>query len=162
MSKLVAFAAIQGGYNVVSQVEGEYQRALEQLQEALQVVLRRTNLSSSIALRNERAWLHLGFAREYLKPASKHHDPVKALEHLQIDQVAYSSQLPNRITSQNGRRWTDDNGEEHYVSLYTLLIEPEIMNIYDIQMKEGRSFSENFNNNNGKYIKSRYNSRPSR
>src|SRR5210317_2487229 len=29
MSKLVAFAAIQGGYNVVSQVEGEYQRALD-------------------------------------------------------------------------------------------------------------------------------------
>ncbi len=29
MSKLVAFAAIQGGYNVVSQVEGEYKRALE-------------------------------------------------------------------------------------------------------------------------------------
>ncbi|MBF0226343.1 MAG: CO dehydrogenase/CO-methylating acetyl-CoA synthase complex subunit beta [Desulfobacterales bacterium] len=29
MSKLVAFAAIQGGYNVVSQVEGEYRTALE-------------------------------------------------------------------------------------------------------------------------------------
>ena len=29
MSKLVAFAAIQGGYNIVSQVEGEYKRALE-------------------------------------------------------------------------------------------------------------------------------------
>jgi acetyl-CoA synthase len=29
MSKLVAFAAIQGGYNVVSQVEGEYKRALD-------------------------------------------------------------------------------------------------------------------------------------
>ncbi|MBF0100096.1 MAG: CO dehydrogenase/CO-methylating acetyl-CoA synthase complex subunit beta [Desulfobacterales bacterium] len=29
MSKLVAFAAIQGGYKVVSQVEGEYQKALE-------------------------------------------------------------------------------------------------------------------------------------
>jgi acetyl-CoA synthase len=29
MSKLVAFAAIQGGYNVVSQVEGEYQKALD-------------------------------------------------------------------------------------------------------------------------------------
>jgi len=29
MSKLVAFAAIQGGYKVVSQVEGEYQKALD-------------------------------------------------------------------------------------------------------------------------------------
>jgi acetyl-CoA synthase len=29
MSKLVAFAAIQGGYKVVSTVEGEYQKALE-------------------------------------------------------------------------------------------------------------------------------------
>ncbi|MEJ2284104.1 MAG: hypothetical protein P8X85_10970, partial [Desulfobacterales bacterium] len=29
MSKLVAFAAIQGGYNIVSQVEGEYKRALD-------------------------------------------------------------------------------------------------------------------------------------
>jgi len=29
MSKLVAFAAIQGGYNVVSQVEGAYQKALD-------------------------------------------------------------------------------------------------------------------------------------
>lgn len=29
MSKLVAFAAIQGGYNIVSQVEGEYKKALE-------------------------------------------------------------------------------------------------------------------------------------
>ena len=29
MSKLVAFAAIQGGYNVVSKVEGEYKKALE-------------------------------------------------------------------------------------------------------------------------------------
>ena len=29
MSKLVAFAAIQGGYKVVSQVEGEYQQALD-------------------------------------------------------------------------------------------------------------------------------------
>ncbi len=29
MSRLVAFAAIQGGYNVVSKVEGEYQQALE-------------------------------------------------------------------------------------------------------------------------------------
>ncbi|MDX9785864.1 MAG: acetyl-CoA decarbonylase/synthase complex subunit alpha/beta [Desulfobacterales bacterium] len=29
MSKLVAFAAIQGGYNIVSKVEGEYQKALE-------------------------------------------------------------------------------------------------------------------------------------
>jgi acetyl-CoA synthase len=29
MSKLVAFAAIQGGYNIVSQVEGEYRKALE-------------------------------------------------------------------------------------------------------------------------------------
>jgi hypothetical protein len=28
MSRLVAFAAIQGGYNVVSQVEGEYKKAL--------------------------------------------------------------------------------------------------------------------------------------
>ncbi len=29
MSKLVAFAAIQGAYNIVSKVEGEYKRALE-------------------------------------------------------------------------------------------------------------------------------------
>ncbi len=29
MSRLVAFAAIQGGYNIVSQVEGEYQKALD-------------------------------------------------------------------------------------------------------------------------------------
>ncbi len=29
MSKLVAFAAIQGGYNIVSKVEGEYQKALD-------------------------------------------------------------------------------------------------------------------------------------
>jgi len=29
MSKLVAFAAIQGAYNIVSQVEGEYKKALE-------------------------------------------------------------------------------------------------------------------------------------
>ena len=29
MSKLVAFAAIQGGYNIVSKVEGEYKKALE-------------------------------------------------------------------------------------------------------------------------------------
>ena len=29
MSKLVAFAAIQGGYNIVSKVEGLYKRALE-------------------------------------------------------------------------------------------------------------------------------------
>ena len=29
MSRLVAFAAIQGGYNIVSKVEGKYQRALE-------------------------------------------------------------------------------------------------------------------------------------
>ena len=29
MSRLVAFAAIQGGYNIVSKVEGEYKRALE-------------------------------------------------------------------------------------------------------------------------------------
>ena len=29
MSKLVAFAGIQGGYKVVSQVEGEYRNALE-------------------------------------------------------------------------------------------------------------------------------------
>ncbi len=32
MSKLVAFAAIQGAYNIVSQVEGEYKRALETFQ----------------------------------------------------------------------------------------------------------------------------------
>ncbi|MBW1994056.1 MAG: hypothetical protein JRI77_06340, partial [Deltaproteobacteria bacterium] len=29
MSKLVGFAAIQGGYNIVSKVEGLYRRALE-------------------------------------------------------------------------------------------------------------------------------------
>ena len=29
MSNLVAFAAIQGGYNIVSKVEGEYKRALD-------------------------------------------------------------------------------------------------------------------------------------
>ena len=29
MSRLVAFAAIQGGYNIVSKVEGRYKRALE-------------------------------------------------------------------------------------------------------------------------------------
>ena len=29
MSRLVAFAAIQGGYNIVSQVEGEYKKALD-------------------------------------------------------------------------------------------------------------------------------------
>lgn len=29
MSKLVAFAAIQGAYNIVSKVEGKYQWALE-------------------------------------------------------------------------------------------------------------------------------------
>ena len=29
MSKLVAFAAVQGAYNIVSQVEGEYKKALE-------------------------------------------------------------------------------------------------------------------------------------
>jgi hypothetical protein len=29
MSRLVAFAAIQGGYNIVSKVEGKYQKALE-------------------------------------------------------------------------------------------------------------------------------------
>jgi acetyl-CoA synthase len=29
MSKLVAFAAIQGGYNIISKVEGEYKKALE-------------------------------------------------------------------------------------------------------------------------------------
>ncbi len=29
MSKLVAFAAIQGGYNIVSKAEGRYKKALE-------------------------------------------------------------------------------------------------------------------------------------
>ena len=29
MSRLVAFAAIQGGYNIVSKVEGKYKRALK-------------------------------------------------------------------------------------------------------------------------------------
>ena len=29
MSKLLAFAAIQGAYNIVSQVEGEYKKALD-------------------------------------------------------------------------------------------------------------------------------------
>ena len=29
MSRLVAFAAIQGGYNIVSKVEGRYKRALQ-------------------------------------------------------------------------------------------------------------------------------------
>ena len=29
MSRLVAFAAIQGGYNIVSKVEGQYKKALE-------------------------------------------------------------------------------------------------------------------------------------
>ena len=29
MSRLVAFAAIQGGYNIVSKVEGKYKRALQ-------------------------------------------------------------------------------------------------------------------------------------
>ena len=30
MSKLVAFAAIQGGYNIVQKAEGKYKRALEE------------------------------------------------------------------------------------------------------------------------------------
>ena len=30
MSKLVAFAAIQGGYNIVQKAEGHYQKMLEQ------------------------------------------------------------------------------------------------------------------------------------
>ena len=37
MSKLVAFAAIQGGYNIVSQDEGEYQKALDTYNEDTQV-----------------------------------------------------------------------------------------------------------------------------
>ena len=77
---------------------------------------------------------------------------LRALEHSQIEQVAYSSQLPNRITSQNGRTWKDDKGEERHVSLYTLLVEPGIMDIYDIQMADGRSFSEDFESNDGKYL----------
>jgi hypothetical protein len=31
MSKLIAFAAIQGGYKVVAQVEGELEKALQDL-----------------------------------------------------------------------------------------------------------------------------------
>ena len=77
---------------------------------------------------------------------------LQALEHPQIENVAYSSQLPNRISSQNGRSWVDDKGEEKMVSLYTLLVEPEIMDIYDIKLKEGRSFSGDFDSNKGKYI----------
>ena len=37
MSKLVAFAAIQGGYNIVSKVEGEYQKALATFDAATKV-----------------------------------------------------------------------------------------------------------------------------
>jgi acetyl-CoA synthase len=37
MSKLVAFAVIQGGYNIVSMVEGEYQKALETYDAATKV-----------------------------------------------------------------------------------------------------------------------------
>ncbi len=37
MSKLVAFAAIQGGYNIVSRVEGEYQKALDTYNASTQV-----------------------------------------------------------------------------------------------------------------------------
>ena len=37
MSKLVAFAAIQGGYNIVSKVEGDYQKALDTYDAATKV-----------------------------------------------------------------------------------------------------------------------------
>ena len=37
MSRLVAFAAIQGGYNIVSKVEGKYQRALQSYDASTQV-----------------------------------------------------------------------------------------------------------------------------
>ena len=37
MSRLVAFAAIQGGYNIVSKVEGRYKRALETYDAATKV-----------------------------------------------------------------------------------------------------------------------------
>ena len=37
MSRLVAFAAIQGGYNVVSRVQGQYQRALESYEASTKV-----------------------------------------------------------------------------------------------------------------------------
>jgi acetyl-CoA synthase len=37
MSKLIAFAVIQGGYNIVSKVEGEYKRALETYDAATKV-----------------------------------------------------------------------------------------------------------------------------
>ena len=50
MSKLVAFAAIQGGYNIVSMVEGEYKRALETFDASTEVGFPNTATSSSISV----------------------------------------------------------------------------------------------------------------
>ena len=47
MSKLVAFAAIQGAYNIVSKAEGKYKRALETYK---QLTLERFDDNSTIAL----------------------------------------------------------------------------------------------------------------
>ena len=85
MSKLVAFAAIQGGYKVVSTVEGEYRKALETFNADTKVQFPNTGyylpvIYSLLGMKVETLEdmkKPLEFARKLLPPhvKSKHHLP---------------------------------------------------------------------------------------
>ena len=77
---------------------------------------------------------------------------LRILENPNISAASYSSQLPHNITSQNGRTWIDSKGNEKYLSLYTLIAEPEMIDIYDIEIIEGKAFENNYSSNKTSYL----------
>jgi acetyl-CoA synthase len=87
MSRLVAFAAIQGGYNIVSKVEGRYQRALDTYDADTKVGFPNTayflpviySLTGIKIETLEDIHKPLGFARKLLPPHIKGHNHLPYL-----------------------------------------------------------------------------------
>jgi acetyl-CoA synthase len=87
MSRLVAFAAIQGGYNIVSKVEGKYKRALETYNADTKVGFPNTayylpviySLLGTKVETLEDMQKPLGFARKLLPPHVKGHNHLPYL-----------------------------------------------------------------------------------
>ncbi|MFW6415277.1 MAG: acetyl-CoA decarbonylase/synthase complex subunit alpha/beta [Thermodesulfobacteriota bacterium] len=82
MSKLVAFAAIQGGYNVVSKVEGQYRRALETYK-----------ASTEVGFPNTAYYLPVIYSLTGVK--------VQTLEDMQIPLEYAQSLLPPHVKGKN-------------------------------------------------------------
>ena len=117
----------------------------------------------ALVIANQQHYIHstdMGYTKKhilvlYLKdPAVRRNIPAMKLEfmkHPDIEAVASSNALPNRIVNWDGLNWPE-KGDATTFACYYAGVDFDFLHLYGIQIADGRPFSQAFSDQNGAFL----------